>query len=106
MADARRLHARSRQAVVEPCRGPISQVGADGLLDWREYLQQDEHGARERERPGQTLAMLHRANEHAHGNREECGQNAAQRQHQPPRDGQRPIGSGQDGEELPLFARS
>ena len=89
MAHARRAHARLGQPVVEPRRGAVAEVGADRLVDRREHLEQDEHDADERERAGEAVAALHRADEHAHRDREHRRQHAAQDEHDPPGDGER-----------------
>ena len=101
---ARRTHARLGQAVVEPRGGAVAEVGADRLMDRRQHLEQDEDRADQRERTGEPVAALHRADERAHRDGEDGGQHAAQHEHAPP--GQRPaaVGLRQDREELPFVA--
>ena len=104
VAHARRAHARLGQPVVQPGGGAVAEVGADRLMNRRQDLEQDEHGAGEGERAAQAVAASHGADEHAHRDREDRRQHAAQDEHDPPRDRQGAIGPRQDAEELPLLA--
>ena len=105
MPNARRAHAGFGEPVVEPRGGAVAQVGAECLMNGAEHLQEHKDRARKGERSGQRMAMLHRAHQHAHGNRERRRQDAAQQQHRPPGRGQTRIRLGQHGEELPFLAR-
>ncbi len=104
MADAWRVYAGVGEAVIEPCRGPIAEVGAERLVDRGEHLEQDEDDANGRQRRGETRVVLHRCNQHAHGNRKHRRQHAAKSEDRPPGQRERTVGLGQDGEELPLLA--
>ena len=77
--------ARLGEPVVEPGGGAIAEVGADGLVDRRQDLQQDEHDADDGQRAGQRLAALHRADERAHRDRERGRQDPAQQRARPTR---------------------
>ena len=91
MSHARRTHAGLGQPVVEPRGGPVAEVGADRLVNRREHLEQDEHGADEGERTGEAVAVLHGADEHAHRDGEHRRQHAAQDEHDPPGDGEQAV---------------
>ena len=104
MTDAGRTDACFGEAIVEPRRGAIAEVGADRLMDRRQDLEQDEGDADERERLGEASALLHRADQPAHGDREERRQSAASDQDEPPGDRQPRIRARQHGEELPFFS--
>ena len=54
MSHAGRPHARLRQPIVQPRGRPIAEVGAERLVDRRQRLQQHEHHADERQRPGEA----------------------------------------------------
>ena len=103
MAHALRFHARVGELVVEPCRGAVAEVGAECRVDRVEDLEQYEDEPDSGERRGQRVAVLNRADEHAHRYRERGGQNPAQHEHSPPRDGQGRVGPVQDPEELPFL---
>ncbi len=105
MRDARRANAGLSKPVVEPGRGAVAQVSADRLMNGAEHLQQHKDRARKGQRAGERMALLHRAHQHAHGNRKRRRQDAAQQQHRPPGRGQARIRFGQNGEELPFLAR-
>ena len=97
------MDARLGEAIVEPRRGAIAEVGADDLMDRRQDLEQHEGGADERERLGQARALLHRADQPAHGDREERRQRAAGDEDEPPDDRQPRVRARQHGEELPFL---
>ena len=61
MSHARRPDARLGQPVVEPRGGAVAEIGAHGLVNRREHLEQDEHRADEGERTGEAGAVLDRA---------------------------------------------
>ncbi len=105
MPNARRAHAGLGEPVVEPGGGAIAQVGAECLMNGAEHLQEHKDRARKGQRPGQRMALLHRAHQHAHGNGEGRRQDAAQQQHRPPASRQTRIRLGQHGEKLPFLAR-
>ena len=50
VAHPRRPHAGEGEPVVEPGGGPAAEIGADGLVDRRQHLERDEHGAHEDQR--------------------------------------------------------
>ena len=106
MTHAGRANARFGQLVVEPRRGAIAEVRADGGVNRDQHLQQDERRARERQRRGQAIAMLDGADEHAHRNPEENRQHAPEDEDEPP--AKREAGSGlrQHREEDPFLARA
>ena len=104
MTDARRPDARLGQSIVEPAGGEIAEVVAERLVNRREHLEQDEDRARDRKRVGEAPAALDRADEHAHGDRENRRQRAPQEQHCPPRDRKGPIGLRQRAEKLPFVS--
>ena len=104
VAHAGRAHAGAREAVVEPGRGPVAEIVAEGCVDRREHLQEDENDAGEHERADQAVAALHGRDEQAHGNREDRGQDAAKQQDDPPRDGEAAVRLWQHREKLPLVA--
>ena len=56
--------------------------------------------------PAQRMALLHGADEHAHGNRKRRRQHPAQQQDGPPGRSETRVRLGQDGEELPFLAGS
>jgi hypothetical protein len=62
-----------------------------------EHLEQDKDRAGEGQRSGERVAALHGGDEHAHGDREGCRQDAAQQQHGPPARSQSRCRLGQDG---------
>ena len=88
MTDAGRTDAGFGEAIVEPRRRPVAEVGADDLMDRRQDLEEHEGDADERERLGEARALLHRADQPAHGDREERRQRAASDQDEPPGDRQ------------------
>ncbi len=104
MAHPQGTNARLGQTVIEPGRGSVAKVSAQGLMDWAEDLEEDEHAADEGQRGSERPTALHRADEHAHGNGENGGQRAAQQQDEPPQASENRVGPGQDAEELPLVA--
>ena len=104
MTHAGRPHARLGQPVVEPGGGPISEIGADRLVDRCEHLQQDEHSADKGERAGQAIAALHGAHEHAHRDGEDGRQHTAQQEQGPPDNGKPGVCLRQYREEFPLVA--
>jgi hypothetical protein len=103
VAHARRAHACVGQSVVEPGRGAIAEIGADGLVHRRHDLEQYEHDADEAQRPGEAIAALDGADEHAHRDAEHGRQHAAQQEQRPPGDRDRTGGFGQDREERPFL---
>ena len=103
MTDAGRADARLGEAIVEPRRRPVAKVRADDLMDRRQDLEQHEGDADEGERLGEAGALLHPADQPAHGNREERRQNAAGDQDEPPGNRQSRIRAREHREELPLF---
>ena len=103
MTEPGRVHAGFGEPIVEPRRRPIAEVGADDLVDGREDLQEDERDADQREWLGQARAPLHGSDELAHGDREQCGQETAGDEDDPPGAGERGVRPGQDPEELPFF---
>ena len=104
--DAWRAHAGLGEPVVEPCGGAVAEVSAHCLVDRAEHLEQHKNRARKRQRAAQSMALLHRADEHAHGNRERRRQHPAQQQDGPPGRSETRVRLGQDGEELPFLAGS
>ena len=104
MPDARRAHAGLGEPVVEPGGGAVAEVGADRLVNGAQHLQQHKDRAGKGQRSGERMAVLHRADQHAHGNGEGRRQDAAQQQHRPPGRSQPRRRLGQDGEELPFLA--
>ena len=104
VADARLTHAGVGQPVVEPGGSSVAEIGAHRLVNGREHLEQDEHGADEGERAGERVAVLHRADEHTHCDGEHGRQRAAQYENGPPDESEKAIGFRQNAEELPLAA--
>ena len=104
MSHPRRTDAGVCQVIVQPRRGPVAEVGAHGLMDWRQHLEQDEESADQCQRPDEAVASLHRAHEHAHGNGEYRGQQPAQQENDPPRQCEWSVGLRQGAEEPPLVA--
>ena len=104
MGHAWRADAGQGEPVVEPCGGPISEVGAHRLMNRREHLEQNEGGADQGERAGEAVAALHGANEAPHRNREHGGQHAPQEKHDPPRSREADVGFCQNAEKLPFIA--
>ena len=88
MPHARRAHAGLGQPVVEPRGGTVAQVRADRLMNRAEHLKQHEDRAGKRQRTGQRIAALHRADQHAHRDREHRRQDPSQQQGRPPGDGE------------------
>ena len=106
VAHAGRADAGSREAVVQPRRGAAPEIGADGVVNRREHLQQDEHDADEPERRRQVVTPLDRSHQAPHRDGEQCGQRPAQHEERPPRDGQRAVGLWQHARERPLLTRA
>src|SRR5581483_7215222 len=104
VADARRAHAGRRELVVEPCCGTGAEVGTEGLVQGREDVEQHEHDADDRERCGERRALLNGADQYAHRDREEGGEEASEYQDRPPRDRQRAVRAWERGEERPMCA--
>ncbi len=104
MPDSWRAHAGLGQAVIEPCGGAVAEVGAHRLVNWVQHLEQHKNRAGKSQRPGERMALLHGADEHAHGNGKRRRQHPAQQQDGPPRRGETRVRLGQDGEELPFLA--
>ena len=104
VTNARWQYACLSEPIVEPCSGAVAKIGADRVVDRSEHLKQDEHGAGYRERAGQAVSALDRANEQTHGNGECRGQHAPQDEHEPPRRGEGGVGLWEDAEELPFVA--
>src|SRR5438874_3575539 len=104
MAHARRAHARSREPVVQPRGRAIAEIGADGLMHRAEDLEQDEYGARKRERTREAAAPLNGADEDAHRDAKDRREDASQHERDPPDPRQRTIGPRQDAEERPFLA--
>ena len=101
---ARRPHTSHRQLIVEPSRGAAAEVGAHGLVQGCQHLQQDERRPDQRERAKQGSALLHRAHHHPHRNGEDRRQQPPRHEQRPPQHGERRVGLGQHGEVLPLLA--
>ena len=93
------------ELVVEPCGGPAAEVGADRVMERRQYLKQHEHRPGQGQRQDERIAALDRANQHAHGDCEQRRQKSAKQQRQPPCDGERKIGLRQNAQEFPFLAR-
>jgi hypothetical protein len=88
------------QAVVNSA----AEVGAEGLMERRQHLQEDKHHARNAQRQPERTAALYRPDEHADRNREQGRQDTAQDERHPPGEGQRSVCFRQSTEEDPLFA--
>ena len=78
VAHAGRPDAGFGQPVVEPGRGAVAEVGADGVVDRIEDLQKHEDAAGERERHRQRVAASHSADQDAHRDGERGGQQPEQ----------------------------
>ena len=120
---ARWLCAAGHQLVVQPRGHAAAEVLADGLVQWREHLQQHEQGAGDGERCGQgcqgrraggcyawclcghvRTGCLDGADEHAHGDGKPGRQQPARDEDGPPQRCQRPVCTRQRTEECPLVA--
>ena len=77
MTHARRADAGFGEPVVKPGGGTVAQVGADGLVNRAEHLEQNECGANQRERPRKAASALDGADEDAHGDGQHGGQHAS-----------------------------
>ena len=102
--DSRWMDARFTQPVIEPRRGAVAEIHADGGVNRRKDLQRDENDSHRRERAGEVTVMLHSGDEHAHHDREQRGEHAAEDEHYPPRDGKLRVDLGEGAEKLPLFS--
>ncbi len=102
--DARRPDTGFCKPVIEPRRGTVSQIGAERLMNGAQHLQQYENGAGQGERAGQRTSLLHSANQHTHGNREQSRQHSAQQESRPPARCENRVRLRQDAEELPFVA--
>ena len=81
-------------------------IGADGLMNRHQDLQQDEHTTDQCQRRDQALALLHSADQRTHRDGKQRRQHTAQNEHDPPDDRQQPVGARQHRKELPLVAFS
>ena len=104
MREPLRANAGDGELIVEPRRQLRAEIRADGLMQRREHLRQQEHHGHDGQRGDQIRARLHRAGERAHNHGERRRQQPAQHKQQPPRHGQRRVGARQDADELPLLA--
>ena len=92
------------EAVVEPGRGAVAQVQADGLVDGIDDLQKHEERADGRQRQGEGVVALDRADQDAHRDGEQRGQRAAEQQDGVPGARQQRVGARQHSGELDVVA--
>ena len=71
--------ARGRELVVKPGRGPAAEIGADGVVNRRQHLQEHEHDADQLPAASVSAATtLDRSDQPTHGDRENRRQQPAQ----------------------------
>src|SRR5688572_5351508 len=100
MTHAGWTHTRLGQPIVKPRCRAVSQIVADGVMYWREDLEQNEQHSDESERACQAAPLLHGIDQNAHRHRKSGWEDAAKNQDGPPRAGKRPVRLRQNGEEL------
>jgi len=74
------------------------------LMNRAEHLKQHEDRAGKREWAGETIAALHRGDEHAHRYRERRRQDSPEKEDRPPSGREARVRLRQDAEELPFLA--
>ena len=102
--DTRRRGGRGHEPVVEIRGGAAAEVGADREVQGSEHLEQHEHDADRGERCRERVAALHRADQCAGRDGEPGGEQAAQREQEPPSVREAGRRAKQRAEELVLLA--